>query len=100
MEADPIAVPFASRSSSLLIASGFGRLSGWSIWESAGSPAAAQVRFRDGTTSGGTIIGGTRLVASGSDGGPNMDEGIRFTTGIYMEVVAGSVEGVVYIRSD
>jgi hypothetical protein len=29
-----------------------------------------------------------------------MDEGIRFTTGIYMEVVAGSVEGVVYIRSD
>lgn len=100
MEADAIAVPFASRSSSLLIASGYGRLSGWSIWESAGSPAAAQVRFRDGTTVAGTFIGGAKLAASGTDPGMNMDEGVRFTTGVFMEVVSGSVEGVVYIRSD
>lgn len=98
MGPDAIAVPFASRSSSLLIASGYGNLSGWSIWESAGTPAAAQVRFRDGTSTAGTIIGGVKLVASATDAGPNMDEGIRFVTGCYMEVVSGSVEGVVYIR--
>jgi hypothetical protein len=98
MEPDAIAVPFASRSTSLLIASGFGRLSGWSIWESAG--AAAQVRFRDSVDVTGTILGGAKLATAGTDSGPNMDEGIRFRNGVYMEVVAGSVEGVVYIRSD
>jgi hypothetical protein len=100
MEPDAIPVPFASRSSSLLIASGFGRISGWSIWESAGTPAAAQVRFRDSVDNSGTILGGVKLVASATDAGPNMDEGVRFRAGVYMEVVAGSVEGVIYIRSD
>lgn len=100
MEVDAIAVPFASRSASLSIASGFGRLSGWSLWESAGSPAVAQVRFRDSTDVSGTLLGGAKLAASGTDAGPNMDEGIRFRTGVFMEVVAGSVEGVIYIRAD
>ena len=100
MDVDAIAVPFASRSSSLLIASGFGRLAGWNLWESAGSPAAAQVRFRDSTDVSGTFLGGSKLAASGTDQGTNMDEGIRFHAGVFMEVVAGSVEGVIYIKAD
>ena len=99
MDPDAIAVPFASRSTSLLIASGYGHLSGWSVVESAGTPAAAQLRFHDSVDTTGTILGVAKLAASGTDAGPNMDEGIRFRNGIYMEVVAGSVEGVVYIRS-
>jgi hypothetical protein len=100
MDTDAIAVPFASRSSSLLIASGYGRLAGWSVWESAGSAAAAQVRFRDSVDVTGTLLGGAKLAASGTDQGPNWDEGIRFHAGVYMEVVAGSVEGTIYIKAD
>jgi hypothetical protein len=98
-EQDAVPHSFASRSSSLSIVTGQGKIAGWSIWESAGTPAAAQVRLWDNASAAsGTILGGAKLIASGSDAGPNMDEGIRFNAGVYMEVVAGSVEGVIYTR--
>lgn len=95
---DAIAFPFAARTANLQIVTGRGELVGWNIWESAGSPAAAQVRFHDGTTTGGALVGGAKMAASETTEGPNYDEGIRFTTGLFMEVVAGNVEGIVLIR--
>ena len=99
-EIDAIGIGFASRSTSLAIATGFWRIAGWSIWESAGTPAAAQFRVRDGTDTSGAIRGGAKLAASGNDQGPNFDEGIRCIVGVYLEVVAGSIEGCVYLRAD
>jgi hypothetical protein len=94
---DAIAIGFAARSSDLLIASGYGRLSGWSVRETAG--AVCVVRFRDGIDATGPIRGVTSLASGGESQGPNMDEGIRFTTGLYMERVSGTFEGAVYIRA-
>lgn len=95
---DAVAFPFAARTANLQIVTGRGELIGWSIWESAGSPAAAQVRFHNGTTTAEPLLGGAKLVANGTDPGPNYDEGIRFTVGLFMEIVAGNVEGVILIR--
>lgn len=95
---DAIAVGFAARSTDLLIASGFGRLSGWSIRETAG--AVAVVRFRDGLDATGPIRGVTSMAANGESQGPNMDEGIRFSTGLFMERVSGTYEGAVFVRSN
>ena len=96
--ADATPVGFAARSTDLAIWTGFGRLSGWSIRETAGAVAA--IRFHDGTDATGEIIGVVGFAANASDQGPNMDEGIRFSTGVFMERVSGTFEGVVYIRSD
>lgn len=98
MEADSVSVGFTARSSSLAIATGRWELTGYSLAERAGTPAIAYVRFRDGTDATGPIRAVAQLVASGTDAGPNLDEGIRCTTGIYMEVVAGTVEGAVFLR--
>jgi hypothetical protein len=95
---DAVAFPFAARTANLQIVTGRGELIGWIIWESAGSPAAAQVRFHNGTTTGEPLLGGAKLAASETSEGPNYDEGIRFTVGLFMEIVAGNVEGVVLIR--
>lgn len=96
-ESDAIAIGFAARSTDLLIASGYGRLSGWSMRETAG--AVCVVRFRDGIDATGAIRGVTSMASGGETQGPNMDEGIRFTTGLYMERVSGTFEGAVFIRA-
>jgi hypothetical protein len=96
-ESDAIAIGFAARSTDLLIASGYGRLSGWSMRETAG--AVCVVRFRDGLYPRGPTRGCTSMASGGETQGPNMDEGIRFTTGLFMERVSGTFEGAVYIRA-
>ena len=67
---------------------------GWSIRENAGTPAAAAVRLRDG--SGGQILASIGLAAGQSSAQTLQPLGVNFRTGIFVEIVAGSVEGSVF----
>lgn len=73
-----------------------GALKGWSIKENAGSPAAASITLRDGSETG-DILGHIVLAASGVSNF-HIDDGIQFSgAGVYVDWIAGSVTGVVYI---
>lgn len=70
------------------------RLGGYSIRESAATAAAAAVNLRRGTVAG-QIIAVIELAANGSvtDMWPGL---VGATGGVYVEVVAGTVEGVLF----
>ena len=70
------------------------RYGGFSIRESDGTPAVAAVNFRAGAV-GGQIIGVLELAAneSASFGLPGM---VSTPDGVYVEVVAGTVSGVLF----
>lgn len=74
--------------------SGVEALKGFSIVESAGTPAAAYVRLRKGAV-GGDIIVHLKLAASGT---ANVEyiTAISAEGGVYVEVVSGTVSGVLY----
>ncbi len=70
-------------------------LHGFSIRESAGTPAAAAVILRDGTSATDPPVAHIELVANGS-----MSERlplIEIGTGIYVDRVAGETELVLYV---
>lgn len=71
-----------------------GKFAGWSVRESAGSPAAATVRFRD-TDASGQILAVLELPADGSDT-TVLYPAVWPDGGVYVEVVTGTVEGVIY----
>lgn len=71
-----------------------GRLAGYSIRETAG--AVAVVRLRDGVDAGGDLIAPIALAANASSAWWFMPHGISFGAGLFLEVVAGAVEGAVY----
>lgn len=83
----------ASGTGSAALTSTDGILRGYSVRETAGSPAAASLRLRDGSVSG-TILAVVALAASESKAQtlPN----VRVNAGVYLERVAGSTEVVVY----
>lgn len=67
---------------------------GYSIREAAATAAAATVRFRLGALAG-QILAVVELPADGSETFA-FPEAIRTATGVYVEVVAGTVEGVIH----
>lgn len=71
-------------------------LVGWALAETTGlSPAA--VRLRDGNSAAGEVLARINLAANESARDTFTTRGIRVFTGrVYLEVVSGSVEGVVY----
>lgn len=72
-------------------------LLGWSIVEDAGVAAAAEIRLHDGKDANGEVLAVIKLPASGSSQVPPTNPGIEVKTGrIFLEWVAGSVEGVIY----
>lgn len=73
------------------------RLAGWSIREAAGTPAAATVRLRKAAV-GGDIVAVIRLAASGAETVVFSDDFLSCEGGCFVEVVAGTVEGVLYAR--
>ncbi len=73
------------------------RLTGWSIRESAGTPAAAAVNLRKAAV-GGQIVATIELAANGSTTQVVNDGWIACEGGCYVEVVSGTVEGVLYYR--
>lgn len=79
-------------------ASGVGRLLGWSIRESAGVAAVATVLIRAGTTDTAPIIAAIELAANGSSTEWLGPQGVQARDGIRVQVVAGTVEGAVYIQ--
>lgn len=69
---------------------------GFSIREAAGTPAQATVRFRDGAV-GGDILGVLEL-AGDESASMTLTDDLKAPSGIYVEVVSGTIEGVLYRR--
>lgn len=78
------------------VANGVGVFHGWSVHENDGTPAAATVLIRAGTTDTAPIIAAIELDGDASDT-EFFDCGIQARGGIFVEIVAGTVEGAVYI---
>ena len=73
-------------------------LSGWTIRETTGA-AAATIRLRDGNNAQSEVIAVLGLPAAGSSIIFPTARNIEVATGrVFVEVVAGSVEGVIYWR--
>jgi hypothetical protein len=75
---------------------GAGNLLGFSVRESAGTPAAASVAFRDGTSATDPLIAVVSLAASSSQS--VVLPAVAFSTGIYANRTVGSTEIVLYIE--
>lgn len=65
---------------------------GFALRETSGS-ATATVRIYDGTSASGTLLDSVQLAAGESAREWYGDGGIKATTGIYVDVVSGAVEG-------
>lgn len=73
-------------------------IGGWSITETTGA-AVASVRIRDGSAAIAEVVARISLAASGGSFIMPTTKGIEIATGrIFLEVIAGSVEGVIYWR--
>jgi|ERR1044072_3123782 len=89
-------VQIASTAASASLTTGRNVIKGMTIREVAGTPAAARINIRDGSVSG-PILLAINLVASESVRDWFAPDGIRVNTGIYLQVLAGTVEGAIYI---
>lgn len=78
---------------SVLLATGPGTLAGWSFRETAAAVAAW--RLRDGTTVSGEVLAVGSLPSAGSDTRQDVD--VHFSTGLFFEVVSGTIEGAVWV---
>lgn len=92
--ARPVAIGSAPNSSGRPLSSP-GRIVGWSIRETAG--AAAAVRLWDGREAGGQLLATVALAASDSHTVMPTGGGISVSDALFVEVVTGAVEGVVYL---
>ncbi|MFC8717782.1 hypothetical protein [Kitasatospora sp. NPDC057198] len=72
-----------------------GRVVGWSVRETAG--AAAVVRLWDGRDAGGQLLAAISLAASGAQTIMPTGGGINVSDALFVEVVSGAVEGVLYL---
>lgn len=68
-------------------------LKGWSL---TGGGAAAHVRLRNGTTVAGPIVAEVALAANVSETIVLSGSGIPCPAGVFVEDVAGTMEGVLY----
>jgi hypothetical protein len=69
---------------------------GFSIRESAGTPAVATVNFRQGSVSG-TILGTAELAATES-ASLYLETPIAAQDGVYVQVVTGTITGSLFYR--
>lgn len=73
---------------------GVGVLRGLCVRETAG--AAARIRVHDGTSTSGTVIAAVTLAANEASV-VWLDDGVRFATGLYVDVITGAVEGSLFV---
>lgn len=73
---------------------GPGVLRGFTVRETAGS--AARIRIHDGTSTSGTVIAASSLAGNGAET-ITLGDGVRFSTGLYVDVDTGAIEGSLYI---
>jgi hypothetical protein len=66
------------------------RLMGWSVRESAGSPAAATLNLRHGTSASDPVVAGINLAASGVDSQWFGPQGLPADAGIYLDRLTGN----------
>lgn len=76
-----------------------GRLMGWALREATGASFAA-IEFYDGNNTGGQLIAPINIGSGGFLTFWYGDVGIDIEQGIYMNVVAGSMDVVLYYRFD
>lgn len=69
---------------------------GVAIRENAGSPALARFNLKDGIN--GPVIFSANLALSTSVFAFMQDGGVRLNTGLYLEMLAGTIEGVWYLE--
>lgn len=91
------AIPFASATTDAAVSTSKPtKLYGWSVTESAGSPALASAVLRNGTGTGDPIVAVCSLLASTS-GGQMFVEPVLCNGGLFLDRTAGSTTVVVYI---
>lgn len=83
-----------SGSSQILEATGV-NVMGWSVRETAG--AAAVVRLRNGGLVTSPIIAVISLAANGGETVSLAESGLRSDFGLYVQIVSGAVEGVIFL---
>lgn len=71
---------------------GQGSYRGFTVRETAA--AAAVVKIHDGTSATGALLAAINLAANGS---AHFDCDVRFSTGVFVEVASGTVEGALFI---
>jgi hypothetical protein len=88
-----IARPTALTGSDQLVRTGPGRYLGITVRETAG--AVASVRVFDNTAASGTVIDAVSLAANAAWTTYVAGDGLRVDTGIYVDIISGTVEGSV-----
>jgi len=73
-------------------------IAGWALAETTGA-AKSQIRLHDGIATNTPLLASISIPSGGSAFMPPNVRGIRVTTGnVFLEVVSGSTEGVIYWR--
>lgn len=93
----PVGFATATAGSSLLKRNA--TLTGWSFRETTGS-AGAIVRLLDGNNASAQLVAALSLSAGQALALSLAPGGLAITTGLYVDVVSGSVEGAVWVRWD
>lgn len=93
--AESVAHTLATGTGDVTIASAETTLMGWSIRESAGTPAVAAVNIEDGA---GNVIAAIELAANGSSTEWFGPDGVRARGGLAVDRQSGETEGAVYYR--
>lgn len=87
----------ATTTTDVQISSLAGVLMGWSLRESAGTPAVATAYIRDGTSATAPIVAVIEFAANVSGTEWFGPQGIRINTGVYLDMVAGELEGAIFL---
>jgi hypothetical protein len=95
-----MAVPIAltGTTADVQVYTGATYLMGFSIKEDAGTGGVATARLRDGTTASGPVVVELELSPDQSATMWFGDSGIRINDGIFLDRIAGTTSGCVYVR--
>ena len=85
---------------SSLVISGRGRLLGYSLYESAETPAVAAVSILDGITTGGRFMARCALAASGAQTQWFGPQGIKYDGGLFIGAMTGTITGNVFFVAE
>lgn len=94
----PISVPLIVGPATQQLIAGPGAFAGWSIIETTGAQPAT-VELYDGFDTGAQLFMVFNVQVGASTQPSIMTDGMPFTEGLFLNVVTGSIRGVVYVRS-
>lgn len=73
-------------------------ITGWSVKESAGTPAVATIHIHDGTANTDPLVAVIELAASGSETVWFGDDGVYCKDGVFVDIAAGEATVIIYWR--